>query len=250
MFAKRRILAFGTALLATVAHQHVSAADVSVIAGPGDQDIFQPADVQINVGDTVVWSFATFHSVVSSDGPRSCTPGGAGFNSGQGSGTPFSYTFTTPGVYYYFCDVGPHCANGMVGSVTVNAGPGGAGAGAGETQPSTSADGQNSELAAPSEIPAVTAGDTPTADPNTNADPPAPTNAPAAVASARTAAATARSVAATGVASKPATRATPAIATAAANTTSGGIADGGSSAKYMSTGAALIAALVAGIVFV
>jgi plastocyanin len=50
-------------------------------------------------------------------------PAGAGpFNSGNiGLGKEFSYTFTVPGTYKYFCI--PHETSGMTGTVIVNKAP-------------------------------------------------------------------------------------------------------------------------------
>jgi Copper binding proteins, plastocyanin/azurin family len=70
---------------------------------------YTPKDVQIAVGDTVVWRNldATVHTVTASRGE---------FNSGSmRQGQEWSATFTVPGVYPYFCE--PH--EFMRGSVSV-----------------------------------------------------------------------------------------------------------------------------------
>ena len=63
---------------------------------------FQPAEVKVKVGDTVVWKQVdtVAHTVTVVDGPES-------FDSGLlEHGQTFSYTFTKPGEYSYKCT--PH----------------------------------------------------------------------------------------------------------------------------------------------
>lgn len=79
---------------------------------------FTPADITINVGETVVWANAAgFHNVNGSLATYPNNP--EGFTNGAPSGDAwtFSHTFNTPGVYDYRCD--PHATQGMVGTVTV-----------------------------------------------------------------------------------------------------------------------------------
>src|SRR5262245_869828 len=75
---------------------------------------FAPANVLINLGDTVLWTNVSRE-------PHTATgeePRPQGFNSGAlprswlKPGETFQFTFTTPGVYPYFCV--PHKALGMV----------------------------------------------------------------------------------------------------------------------------------------
>jgi plastocyanin len=81
----------------------------------------EPAlDPTIDVGDTVLWQWTGgFHNVLAVTG--SAEP----FNSGApGVGLTYSYTFTIPGIYTYYCTVhgsdnGDGTANGMVGTITV-----------------------------------------------------------------------------------------------------------------------------------
>ena len=79
---------------------------------------FTPADITINVGETVVW--ANTGGVHNVNGALSTFPDNPeGFSSGAPSSDAwtFSHTFNTPGVYDYRCD--PHVTFGMVGTVTV-----------------------------------------------------------------------------------------------------------------------------------
>lgn len=78
---------------------------------------FTPANLEIQVGDTVHWTWQTgIHTVTSGSG---CTPDGL-FDAPLSSTDPeFSFTFDTAGTVDYFCT--PHCALGMTGTVTVSA---------------------------------------------------------------------------------------------------------------------------------
>lgn len=75
---------------------------------------FEPATVNINVGDTVVWSGLDggFHNVAAEDGSFR-SPGGA---------NTFSRTFNSAGSFDYACE--PHLAFGMTGTVNVSGGGG------------------------------------------------------------------------------------------------------------------------------
>src|SRR5689334_12415610 len=75
---------------------------------------FQPANVTIDVGDTVRWEFdqaATTHTVTSTTSNWSID------ESRAPNGAPVSKTFDAPGVYGFLCKI----HNGMTGSVTVQA---------------------------------------------------------------------------------------------------------------------------------
>ena len=79
-------------------------------------NIFEPADITINVGDTIVWvnEGNVIHTATSG---TDCTYDGT-WNSGNvSSGESFSHVFTEAGNNPYFCI--PHCGIGMVGSVTI-----------------------------------------------------------------------------------------------------------------------------------
>lgn len=70
--------------------------------------------VTINAGETVEWVWDTAgHTVTSCNivgGLPACTPNGQ-FDSGVlSAGQTFRYTFTTPGLYGYFCTQGTDCS--------------------------------------------------------------------------------------------------------------------------------------------
>src|ERR1044071_365378 len=88
---------------------------------------FDPSTVNINVGDTVRWTWAgSGHSVTS--GPpceadsQYCSPDDQACASGilSNTGTVYTHTFDKPGVYDYFCAA--HCTFGMIGTVNVSGG--------------------------------------------------------------------------------------------------------------------------------
>ena len=91
-------------------------ATFTVNVAPGGLLLFDPFTVSIEPGDTVMWVWkANDHSVTSG------SPGGATglFDSGiQNNGFTFSYTFTTPGTFNYFCLPHGTCCN-MIGKVIV-----------------------------------------------------------------------------------------------------------------------------------
>jgi len=70
---------------------------------------FGPATLTISVGTTVTWANhdGDLHSVASSQGLF--------VSSGLDPGDTFSYRFTTPGTYPYFCALHPH----MKGTIVV-----------------------------------------------------------------------------------------------------------------------------------
>jgi plastocyanin len=92
---------------------------VTVTVGQGG-NVFNPANVDINVGDTVMWTWmGSPHSVTEQQGTTPCAPLAGGFDSGiQNAGFTYSHTFDAPGTVNYFCSV--HCALGMTGIVTVH----------------------------------------------------------------------------------------------------------------------------------
>lgn len=79
---------------------------------------FVPADITIQVGETIRWENPSgTHNV---NGGTDAYPNNPeGFYSGPATPGPWTYdfTFTMPGVYNYHCD--PHLGLGMVGTVTV-----------------------------------------------------------------------------------------------------------------------------------
>lgn len=87
---------------------------------------FVPGKVTIKVGQTVEWNnnAATLHTVTAKPDAAinkadvSLPAGAQPFDSGfMPPGQSFSYTFTVPGTYRYFCI--PHESLGMVGEVVV-----------------------------------------------------------------------------------------------------------------------------------
>jgi plastocyanin len=92
------------------------AATVQVQVGAGGLK-FTPANVMIQVGDTVQWTWvgAQLHSTTSG------TPGNPDgmWDSGlHNNGFTFSFTFTQAGTFNYFCSPHGTCCN-MIGSVIV-----------------------------------------------------------------------------------------------------------------------------------
>lgn len=80
---------------------------------------FQPQQIEVPVGTTVIWTNqdSVAHTVTSGtrDNPTSL------FDSGEiGAGATFSFTFTAPGTYPYHCT--PHV--GMDGTIVVTAASG------------------------------------------------------------------------------------------------------------------------------
>jgi plastocyanin len=90
------------------------------------QPFYTPAKVAIKVGDTVQWvnGGETVHSVSTTAAnaqnrkDTSMPKGAVAFDSGFiPPGGDYSYTFTVPGTYRYFCL--PHEKAGMVGVIVV-----------------------------------------------------------------------------------------------------------------------------------
>lgn len=96
-----------------------------------DRARFEPAQITVNVGDTVEWRNVSRHPhTVTADPNRASNPahvvlpeGAQPVDSGEiPPGERFTYTFRTPGIYYYVCL--PHEEQGMVGIVVVRPGGG------------------------------------------------------------------------------------------------------------------------------
>ena len=91
------------------------AQDVTVTV---QNNTFTPADITINVGETVEWdNVQGFHNV---NGTQTAYPANPeGFGNGGATMAPwqFSHTFTQAGSYQYHCD--PHVSFGMAGTITV-----------------------------------------------------------------------------------------------------------------------------------
>lgn len=104
---------------------------VDVAAGPEGRLRFDPETVEVDVGDTVRWTFESpGHNVTSKPGAseKVRNPEGAEpFASYEGDqhyavvpeGSTYEHAFTVPGEYVYVCE--PHADQGMVGTVVVGA---------------------------------------------------------------------------------------------------------------------------------
>ena len=97
--------------------------DVQV--GPGTA--FSPNEVNISVGDTVRWTWASSGHSVTSGQPcqadsQFCSPDDMNCFPGvlSNSGTVYEHTFAAAGTYSYFCLA--HCELGMIGVVNVSGG--------------------------------------------------------------------------------------------------------------------------------
>ena len=79
-------------------------------------NMFTPADITINVGDTVIWTNVQGNHNV--NGTQVTYPSNPeSFGNSVGSGWTYSHVFNTVGNYDYRCD--PHVSFGMTGTVTV-----------------------------------------------------------------------------------------------------------------------------------
>lgn len=120
------LAAIGAALALAFLPNPAGATAPVVIKMADTPAVYEPARVSVKVGEPVQWinTGKTVHSVtlVPDDAQNSkdaSEPAGAKtFDSGfMPPGGTFSYTFTVPGTYHYFCV--PHEKAGMVGVVTV-----------------------------------------------------------------------------------------------------------------------------------
>lgn len=105
--------------------------DADVIAGADGRNVFEPAELTVQVGDSVTWGFASAgHNVCcrADDNDKAGLPADAkGFasyspnESPDGSFVPrggtYEHTFDVPGQYDYVCI--PHDDLGMVGTINV-----------------------------------------------------------------------------------------------------------------------------------
>jgi plastocyanin len=92
--------------IALMGGSSVEAADISVKI---DNFTFTPAEAEVAVGTTVVWTNGDDipHTVVDADHKYK--------SSALDTGDTFSHTFTEPGTYEYFCSLHPH----MTGKIIV-----------------------------------------------------------------------------------------------------------------------------------
>ena len=114
------------AALALLPDPAKAASNPVVIKMADKQPFYTPEKVAIKVGDTVQWvnNGQTVHSVSTSaanaqnPNDTSMPKGAIAFDSGFiPPGGDYSYTFTVPGTYRYFCL--PHEKAGMVGVIVV-----------------------------------------------------------------------------------------------------------------------------------
>ena len=104
---------FGLVVLA-IAAVFAGSARASEIEVKIDNFTFNPRQVTVKAGDTVTW-------INHDDIPHTVTSKTMAFRSKpMDTDDKFSFTFTTPGSYAYFCSLHPH----MTGSVVVEASTG------------------------------------------------------------------------------------------------------------------------------
>ena len=108
LFIVKKLTALAVAALACHA---ASAATFNVSFG---SYFFNPNNLTINVGDTVVWNGPPGHTVTGTNAEALCGPSMV---------TTCSHTFMTPGTYGYECIEPFHAAMGMVGKLVVNPAP-------------------------------------------------------------------------------------------------------------------------------
>ena len=92
----------------------------TVLVGPDDQLVFEPADLTVTVGEEVTWVWESdTHNVIPSNQPDSADWSGTEGGEDQlyDEGHEYSHTFETAGVYEYYCS--PHESAGMTGTITV-----------------------------------------------------------------------------------------------------------------------------------
>jgi plastocyanin len=103
-------LALAATILAVFASAPAQAADIAVKIS---NFTFNPQQVTVKAGTTVTWTNEDDipHTIVSPPAIRS---------KALDSDDKFSFTFTTPGTYQYFCGLHPH----MTGTIVVEAATG------------------------------------------------------------------------------------------------------------------------------
>jgi plastocyanin len=90
-----------------------SAAQAANVEVKVDNFVFNPQTITVKAGDTVTW-------INHDDIPHTATSKTGVFRSkALDTDDQFSFTFTTPGSFAYFCALHPH----MTGSIVVEAGP-------------------------------------------------------------------------------------------------------------------------------
>lgn len=95
-------------------------ADNTVLVGPENKLVFEPAELTVTVGEEVTWVWKSdTHNIVPSSQPDGANWGGTegGADTLYDTGHEYSYTFETAGTYEYYC--APHRSAGMTGTVVV-----------------------------------------------------------------------------------------------------------------------------------
>ncbi len=155
-FRKLAVVALGLGLFSFASAARSTAATISVNVGPGGAFTFSPSTVNIQVGDTVKWTWKSDTHSVTEGNPGNSNPD---FDSGVvNTGATFQVTFNTPGTTTYFCTPHGQCC-GMIGTINVAAGT-------------------------PTPTPTPTPTATPTPTPTPTATPPTPTPTPSPTATA------------------------------------------------------------------
>lgn len=100
--------AFATTIAAPTASARAAAVEVKI-----DNFAFTPQRVTVKPGTTVTWTN-------DDDAPHTVAANGKLFKSGAlDTQDKFSFTFTTPGTYEYFCSLHPHMTAAIVVEATV-----------------------------------------------------------------------------------------------------------------------------------
>ncbi len=100
--------------LATCSASMASAAQIRVRV---QNFVFQPATINANVGDTIIWRFVNgMHTTSSTSVPVGAQTWNAPIDSAH---TQFRYRVQVAGTYQYQCNF--HFAHGMVGTIVVSA---------------------------------------------------------------------------------------------------------------------------------
>jgi plastocyanin len=102
--------AFAAALLLALASALPAAARAADLEVKIDNFTFGPQQITVKAGTTVTW-------INEDDIPHTVTSTGHFRSKALDTDDKFSFTFTTPGTYEYFCSLHPH----MTGSVVVEA---------------------------------------------------------------------------------------------------------------------------------
>ncbi len=103
------LLLVGGLTISSPAGASITAQGETVVVEAADGNVFEPATITINVGDTVTWRNTD-------DVPHTSTSDDGVWDSGAlAPGEEFSFTFEEAGTYPYFCEFHP----GMEGTVVV-----------------------------------------------------------------------------------------------------------------------------------